>query len=136
MMRLPAAGNRLPDAICRLSFIGCRLSDASVSAQRCDSVPVRASIVWCGYQDRNHCPGLRKRVFFAYRDNSRCPGLHVNRSTWEPGQYVDFGIGCIPPILFVGVCGLWGLSCPGSRKWPEIAYRDNDFCPGANVNRL
>ena len=45
MMRLPAAGNRLPDAICRLSFIGCRLSDASVSVQRCDSVPVRASIV-------------------------------------------------------------------------------------------
>ena len=40
------------------------------------------------------------------------------------------------PILFVGVCGLWGLACPSSRKWPEIAYRDNDFCPGRNVNRL
>ena len=126
-------GCQMPSVGCRLSVVGCQMR----LSRRSDAILSR-------FVHQSFDVGTRTEItvlvcetgVFAYRDNSRCPGLHAIVLRENRGQYVDFGIGCIPPILFVGVCGLWGLSCPGSRKWPEIAYRDNDFCPGANVNRL
>lgn len=61
MMRLPAAGNRLPDAICRFSSAGCHLS----------AVVYRLSAVRCV------CLGVAMRF---------CPGSRINRLMLIPGQ--------------------------------------------------
>ena len=124
----------MPSVGCRLSIVGCQMrlsrrSDAILSRFVHQSFDVGTRTEITVLVCENGCfsrtgtipvaPIRASIVFCANRDNMSISGLAVFRRFCLSG-YVDFE----------------NWFCPGSQKWAEIAYRDNDFCPGRNVNRL
>mgnify|MGYP000763817664 CR=1 FL=1 len=124
-MRLPVAGCRLSSARCGCLGVAMRFCPGS-RINRLMLIPGQKSLSRfekTGVFSRTGtilvAPIRASIVLCANRDNMSISGLAVFRRFCLSG-YVDFE----------------NWFCPGSQKWAEIAYRDNDFCPGRNVNRL